>query len=52
MAATVKQALSSGEPASIRVLSTGLNKQGEKIAEVYVTWSFKARRPVHNSGAT
>jgi hypothetical protein len=39
----IDEAVESGEPTSVRVLSTGKNETGEILAEFYVTWSFKAR---------
>lgn len=40
---TVQRAIDSGEPQSLTALSTGFNTQGEKVAEFFITWSFKAK---------
>lgn len=40
---TIEEAVAKGEPRSFRALSTGINKDGEKVAEFFVTWSFKQR---------
>ena len=40
----VDAAMNSSEPSVVRARSIGTNKEGEKIAEFYITWSFKARR--------
>jgi len=40
---TIEQAIDTGESRSFRALSTGINKDGEKIAEFFITWSFKAK---------
>ena len=42
---TIKKAVTTGEPQSFRARSVGLNEKGEKVAEFYVTWGFKARVP-------
>jgi hypothetical protein len=39
----IAEAVSTGEPKTIKAKSTGRNKAGELIAEFYITWSFKAR---------
>lgn len=41
--ATVEKAIATGEGQSFTATSVGVNKQGEKLAEFYITWSFKAR---------
>ncbi len=41
----IETAIATGEPQSIRVLSSGFNKQNELVAEFWVTWSFKSRLP-------
>jgi hypothetical protein len=38
-----KAVTSGGEPQSFTARSTGVNKEGETVAEFFVTWSFKAR---------
>ena len=40
---TVEGSISTGEPKSIIVKSTGTNKNGELIAEFLFTWSFKVK---------
>ena len=39
----IENAISSGEPQSVRARSVGKNKEGEVVAEFFVSWSFKAR---------
>ena len=39
----VDEAILSGEAKTIQVRSTGINNNGEKIADFYFTWSFKSR---------
>jgi hypothetical protein len=39
----VRQAISNNEPSVVRARSIGTNQEGEKVAEFYITWSFKAR---------
>jgi Domain of unknown function (DUF4442) len=39
----VEQAIATGEGQVFRATSTGVNQNGEKIAEFYITWSFKAK---------
>ena len=38
----VEDAISTGEPQSIRVHSSGFNEKNELVAEFWITWSFKA----------
>lgn len=40
--ATIEKAVSSGEPQTFTARSTGTNKEGETVAEFFITWSFKA----------
>ena len=40
---TIEEAVATGESRSFRALSTGINKDGEKVAEFFITWSFKAK---------
>jgi len=40
---TIEEAISKAESRSFRALSTGINKDGEKVAEFFITWSFKAK---------
>ena len=39
----IEEAVSSGESKMIRARSVGRNKQGEVVAEFFVTWSFKVK---------
>ena len=39
----VEKAVTTGEAQSFRALSTGVNQQGEKIADFHITWSFKQK---------
>lgn len=39
----IEKSVSSGEPQSFTARSTGVNKEGETVAEFFVTWSFKVR---------
>lgn len=41
--AVIEDAIQSGEGRAIRAKSTGLNTNGELIAEFFITWSFKGR---------
>jgi len=40
---TIEDSIVSNEPKSIKVNSTGTNKNGELIAEFLFTWSFKVK---------
>lgn len=42
---TIEEAVATGEGKTIRAKSIGKNKQGELVAEFYITWSFKAKTP-------
>jgi len=42
--ATIEKAIATGEGQPFTATSAGVNEQGEKIAEFYITWSFKARK--------
>lgn len=39
----IEDSVASGEARSVRARSVGVNKEGEVVAEFFVTWSFKAR---------
>lgn len=39
----IQQAIDTKQPQTIRVLSSGFNKENELVAEFWVTWSFKVR---------
>lgn len=43
IASTIQQAIDTGEARSIRVRSTGHDKEGNEIASFWITWSFKPR---------
>jgi hypothetical protein len=40
---TIDQAISTGEGTTVRACSIGTNKNGEVVAEFFITWSFKLR---------
>jgi hypothetical protein len=40
---TIEKAITTGEGQVFRATSTGTNEQGEKVAEFFVTWSFKVK---------
>lgn len=40
----IENAIASGEGQSFTALSEGVNTAGEKIADFYITWSFKAKK--------
>jgi hypothetical protein len=40
---TIEASVATGEARAIRARSTGRNKEGEIVAEFFITWSFKAR---------
>jgi hypothetical protein len=40
----IAECISSGEARSVRARSVGRNKEGELVAEFFITWSFKARK--------
>lgn len=40
----IQETIATGEPRTVRAHSTGKNKNGEVVAEFYITWSFKAKR--------
>jgi len=39
----IEKAIATGEGQSLTVTSTGKNVVGEKVAEFFITWSFKAK---------
>ncbi|MDB5279794.1 MAG: hypothetical protein JWR61_4749 [Ferruginibacter sp.] len=41
---TIEAAIASGEGKTIKVKSTGINNNGELVAEFFITWSFKAKK--------
>jgi hypothetical protein len=40
---TIEESIATGEPRTIRAGSTGKNKEGELVAQFFITWSFKAK---------
>ena len=40
----VDKAIATGEAQSFTARSTGTNAAGEKVAEFFLTWSFKTKR--------
>jgi hypothetical protein len=41
--AAIDESTATGEPREVRARSVGKNKEGELIAEFFITWSFKVR---------
>src|SRR6478672_11600243 len=41
ISAIVQTAIDTGEPQTIRLLSSGFNDAGELVAEFWITWSFR-----------
>lgn len=41
----IEESIATGEGRIVRAKSTGKNPAGEIVAEFYITWSFKAKRP-------
>jgi hypothetical protein len=41
---TIEKSISSGEGQTIKVRSTGTNREGELVAEFQITWSFKPKK--------
>ena len=39
----IEKAIATGEPQTCVTTSVGVNKEGEKVAECQITWSFKAK---------
>ncbi|UYQ93371.1 DUF4442 domain-containing protein [Chitinophaga horti] len=44
MAEAVSQTIATGEPVTLQVVSTGIDKEGQVIAIFRITWSFKANQ--------
>ncbi len=40
----IDEAVTTGEPRTVRAKSVGKNKAGELVAEFFITWSFKAKQ--------
>lgn len=43
MVEVIEKAIATGEGQTITAITHGVNSTGEKVADFYVTWSFKAR---------
>ncbi len=41
--ATIEKAIATGEGQSFTATSSGVNEKGEKIADFFITWSFKVK---------
>lgn len=41
---TIEETIATGEPKTLRAKSVGTNKEGEIVADFYITWSFKAKK--------
>ncbi len=42
----IEEAIATGASQVVRARSTGKNSKGELIAEFYITWSFKSKKPI------
>ncbi|HMU45810.1 MAG TPA: DUF4442 domain-containing protein [Chitinophagaceae bacterium] len=40
----IQETIAAGEPRTVRARSVGKNKNGDVVAEFFITWSFKAKR--------
>jgi hypothetical protein len=40
----IEETIASGEAKTVKAKSVGTNKEGEVVAEFYITWSFKAKK--------
>ena len=40
----IEETIATGEARTVKAQSVGTNKEGEVVAEFYITWSFKAKR--------
>ncbi len=40
---TIEETIATGESRTVKEKSVGRNKEGEVVAEFYITWSFKAK---------
>lgn len=40
----IEEAIQTGEPRVVKTKSVGTNKEGEVVAEFFITWSFKSKR--------
>ena len=41
---TIEETIATGESKTLRAKSVGTNKEGEIVADFYITWSFKAKK--------
>jgi Domain of unknown function (DUF4442) len=39
----IEETIATGEARTVKAISIGKNKEGEVVAEFYITWSFKAK---------
>ncbi len=39
----IEETIATGEPRTVKARSLGKNKEGETVAEFYITWSFKVK---------
>jgi hypothetical protein len=44
MQKAIEESIATGEGRTVRAKSTGRNKEGEIVAEFFITWSFKVKR--------
>lgn len=42
----VDEAIATGEARTVKAKSVGKNKEGEVVAEFYITWSFKVKKQI------
>ncbi|HEV3325517.1 MAG TPA: DUF4442 domain-containing protein [Puia sp.] len=47
--ATIEQAIATGEGQTLRTHSIGVNADAEPVAEFFITWSFKEKKPYIHS---
>jgi hypothetical protein len=41
--AAIEEAISTGQPTTIKIRSIGTNTTGDPVAEFFITWSFKVK---------
>ena len=46
IAKTIEESIATGDSRIVKAKSTGKNKDGELIAEFYITWSFKRKQEI------
>lgn len=44
IAETISSSIKTGQGHTVSALSTGINEEGEKVAEFNITWSFKVKK--------